>query len=778
MDNSTAGTQNRPRVINACEACRAAKVKCQASNQLGICKRCLDSKRECIFKTGPRTRRPRQSRLNTDTPPRPPPAGPSKTFTIDIPLPDSGGGDDDVAASLETLRLSHRDHLEKLLPAMPDQGEGDDEEFLDYAFDGGGDYDYDYNPFDFADNEPDPDPVMSGAGSVVSHASSLPVGASALSTPPSSIIATTTSTTSSTANNNNNNNNNPSSSEPRAPSLEQPKPPSRTASTFSIQPQFNLDSATSLLSTFRTDMLAHFPCIVLPPDATVVSLARQRPFVLLAILAAASSSRTLQGHSLYDGEFRKMLALKFVAGGERSLELLQGLVIYVSWYPAHLRPKSRQAFQYIRIAVDMTSDLELDQDPGTEQLGGDGSGISKSVPTPERLDEIRTYLASYFRVSNFLCSWNHNAPSLPYSEYTSKCCDVLERHSPLIGDGVLVTHVRLQRIVEETNAMRKTHKGHSQSEYQISLMLRGLEMQLHDCEARISASVAATPSVRISLLFTRIFLSAAPLLRFSSAAATAEATTTTTTTAKFRADPHRLAALVPTVHAMFDYVLAMPRSSLNAMTGGNWGCFIIAIIVGFRMSFPLAVCAEWDDRAARGQIRLGEYLDRMCCLGDGGGDNDNDSGSARNSPVDVLTAGKVVLGEVRKKYRKRVAKLEASYSSPPRSSQPASLLSGLLGIHTAPPSSGPDLSSSFKVDKSMSGCPMLDGSLEAYYPYWDESFANTQGGGAAAAAAAGGPEDLATAPDHRGHDPGAYDNVWAAMTMGWAQHADINFDGF
>ncbi|KAK3298582.1 uncharacterized protein B0H64DRAFT_385569 [Chaetomium fimeti] len=55
-----ASAPRAPRITNACEACRAAKVKCQASTQLGICKRCLDSKRECIFKTGPRTRRPRQ----------------------------------------------------------------------------------------------------------------------------------------------------------------------------------------------------------------------------------------------------------------------------------------------------------------------------------------------------------------------------------------------------------------------------------------------------------------------------------------------------------------------------------------------------------------------------------------------------------------------------------------------------------------------------------------------------------------------------------------------
>lgn len=78
-------------------------------------------------------------------------------------------------------------------------------------------------------------------------------------------------------------------------------------------------------------MLLHFPCINLLPADTILTLAVSRPFVLLAILAAASGSRTLQGHSLYDEEFRKVLGLKFVAGGERSIELLQGTLIYCAW---------------------------------------------------------------------------------------------------------------------------------------------------------------------------------------------------------------------------------------------------------------------------------------------------------------------------------------------------------------------------------------------------------------------------------------------------------------
>lgn len=124
--------------------------------------------------------------------------------------------------------------------------------------------------------------------------------------------------------------NNPSMPTPSLASTSSASVISRPVSSLGIKPQFNLDSAAKLLESFRR-MLPYCPCIVLPDDADVRTMARDMPFVLLAILAVTSCSTSLQGHSLYDEEFRKILGLKFVAGGGRSLELLQGLIIYCSW---------------------------------------------------------------------------------------------------------------------------------------------------------------------------------------------------------------------------------------------------------------------------------------------------------------------------------------------------------------------------------------------------------------------------------------------------------------
>lgn len=186
--------------------------------------------------------------------------------------------EDPVAQGLDALRYSHEERINNLLP--PGYYASDDEEEEEDDF----------------------------------STSSLPLGASALQTPPASLAMSSSST----------------SQAATAPS----------PATMGVRPRFNVDSAAALLARFRTEMVRHFPAVVLgggeegndvSTDVSVADMAARRPFVLLAVLAAASGNRTLQGYSLYDEEFRKILGLKFVAGGERSLELLQGLLIYCAW---------------------------------------------------------------------------------------------------------------------------------------------------------------------------------------------------------------------------------------------------------------------------------------------------------------------------------------------------------------------------------------------------------------------------------------------------------------
>ncbi|KAH8886800.1 hypothetical protein GQ53DRAFT_750450 [Thozetella sp. PMI_491] len=710
MDEPDSQPQHpRPKVTNACEACRSAKVKCQASNQLGICRRCLDSKRECIFKTGPRTRRPRQSKLSDPATVRPPPPpAPSKTFTIDIPV----SVDEDVHETWDALRSQHEDILDKLVPDMSSEGE---DEWFD------------------APSASTAAPSVVGSGI---SGSSLPLGASATHTPPSSVASRQTG--------------------------------KRTASTMGLQPQFNVESATALLQTFREPMLTNFPCIVLPAEATVASLAKDKPFVLLAILASASSSTSLQGYSLYDEEFRKILGLKFVAGGERSLELLQGLVIYISWYPFHLRPRNRVAFQYIRMAVDIVSDLDLDQEPYPE---------NPSVrPTDERLEEIRTYLAAYHMVCTFATTWNRT-PTLQYSPYVRQCCDVLEKQGQGKGDLVLSWQVRVQRIIEETSATRRNTKAIDAAQaYQHALMVKGMEAELTHWQAIMPPEISSTLCIRVHFLLARIFLTAAPLLKIpmpKRRPADGGASLSNLVL------PEDLRSKIPALKELFDLYTQQPPECINAFSCICWSYLIISIIVGFRISFALPECVGWDDAAARRELDFGGYLERMCHIGEQEGEDGLPPPNTKKN-MDILAAIKVVLRAMMSKYQKRVARLERHRLAKERAH--AAFADAGMGDDLAAVGAGLNFLSSdpMQLDKTVAGCPMMDGSLEAYYPLWDETFPTPDlTGGTTGGVMGDGSGPSAGTPGIGGMSttaqPAPYNDIWAAMTMGWAQN-EINFD--
>ncbi len=91
-------------------------------------------------------------------------------------------------------------------------------------------------------------------------------------------------------------------------------------------------------------------------------------------------------------------------------------------YPTHIRPKSKQAKQYVRMAIDIARDLELDQPPSSclssdDEDGGDGTGdpIDASLVSEERLAGMRGLLGSYYLASS--CVPSFEVTCLPKADY-------------------------------------------------------------------------------------------------------------------------------------------------------------------------------------------------------------------------------------------------------------------------------------------------------------------------------------------------------------------------
>lgn len=91
----------------------------------------------------------------------------------------------------------------------------------------------------------------------------------------------------------------------------------------------SLSQAEDALRVYRSKQKA-FPFVVLPPNISLDSLRRQRPFLFLTVICCATEHNyKLQQH--IELELRENLSRRILVNGEKSLDLLQGILVYLTW---------------------------------------------------------------------------------------------------------------------------------------------------------------------------------------------------------------------------------------------------------------------------------------------------------------------------------------------------------------------------------------------------------------------------------------------------------------
>lgn len=112
-------------------------------------------------------------------------------------------------------------------------------------------------------------------------------------------------------------------------STSTPTPESVGPSPASGDTNINMLEADKLLSLFRKGN-AYFPFINIPESKSAATMAVHQPFLLLAILTV-SSSRTPRLQQRTDERFRRVMSERVILHGEKSLDYVQGLLVYIAW---------------------------------------------------------------------------------------------------------------------------------------------------------------------------------------------------------------------------------------------------------------------------------------------------------------------------------------------------------------------------------------------------------------------------------------------------------------
>lgn len=121
----------------------------------------------------------------------------------------------------------------------------------------------------------------------------------------------------------------------------------------------NWQTACKAFDRYKHDMCQRLPFVVFPASSEANCVKEQQPLLFFAIVTAALSTMRTTVDSELSDMLTKDLASRIMYRGERSLELVQTLLIHVSWYARAKQMRELNFNQMVHIASTMALDIGL-----------------------------------------------------------------------------------------------------------------------------------------------------------------------------------------------------------------------------------------------------------------------------------------------------------------------------------------------------------------------------------------------------------------------------------
>lgn len=167
----------------------------------------------------------------------------------------------------------------------------------------------------------------------------------------------------------------------------------------------SLEMAASLINIYINALMPHYPVVVLAENFIIDDLRRDKPVLFLSIIAAAAGKCDPQLRSVLSTELLQTFATKLFINGEKSLELVQSLIVTVVWYLPPVNSGMLKFYEYIHMAATMALDLGIGSKPGplrniytTSRTLVDEKVLGMPIasePDPGEIECRRTFLACF-----------------------------------------------------------------------------------------------------------------------------------------------------------------------------------------------------------------------------------------------------------------------------------------------------------------------------------------------------------------------------------------------
>ncbi|KAI0535496.1 hypothetical protein GGR58DRAFT_440809 [Xylaria digitata] len=385
-----------------------------------------------------------------------------------------------------------------------------------------------------------------------------------------------------------------------------------------------LDEVPALFQRYTDRMAPHLPAVIFQPGTTAAEIRTAKPILFLSIMSVASSETPNTQRQLVK-ELMQIFADKIIMHGQKSLELVQALIISVVWYfpPEHF--EELKFYQMVHLAAVMALDIGLGRRKNSPKSSlipytwQDHPFRKHPLPDPSTIESRRTWLAVYFLASNVAMAL-HRPNLIRWQSFMTECIDILES-SPeaALSDKYLCHLVWTHRLAEEVGiqfSMDDPSIFVNITEQKVQYALRGFERDL----ARYSESIPKEdkqPSLLLSFSVMNLYMHEIALQtnEEQTAASNAEALRDpipglgdSLTAAHISA----LSSCLTAIDGIFETFLALDESTIRCLPIFNLVRVSYAVVVLLKIYFSAtSPNSELGKVINKDNMKVAEYLDRL-----------------------------------------------------------------------------------------------------------------------------------------------------------------------
>jgi hypothetical protein len=217
---------------------------------------------------------------------------------------------------------------------------------------------------------------------------------------------------------------------------------------------FEATEVELLFDRYQRLMAPNMPFVVLPRCTSAATLAKTSPFLMHAIRVVSSFHDTSKQQALAK-DLSRQICERLLINGEKSMDLLQGLLVFLNWHNPHVYAPQNSTNLY-HLAIALTTDLNIDRGTGTCEKSEMESAIraygATRASNTVTNDERRAVLGT-FHLSSVIFSSFRKVDPVRWTCWLADCASALAEAQEYRSDSHLVQLVHMQRIIQETMAV-------------------------------------------------------------------------------------------------------------------------------------------------------------------------------------------------------------------------------------------------------------------------------------------------------------------------------------